>query len=279
MPELPEIETIRLALNKKIIGKKITGIEILFKKQFIGDKENILGQKIIKLLRAGKVLSIKLSNGKYLNFHLKLSGQIMYAEDIHRANYKYPISLTGGATKLPASSTRVIIRFSDKSGLFFNESRKFGWVKVTDKQEIQKGLDILSPDFTLDYFRKKLNSNRQIKVILMDQDRFAGIGNIYANESLFDANISPEISASKLAIEQSNHLFKSIVNVIKHAIKHNGSSGKDNVYILPDGSAGEYQYHFLVYQQEGKPCIRCKTLIKRIKQARRSSYYCPKCQK
>ena len=120
MQELPEIETIKRSLEKKIIGKKIIKIDILSQKQFKDDPKKVIGAKIKSLSRSGKILSIKLSNSKFLNFHLKLSGQIMYATDVNNAHYNYPIPLTGGATKLPASSTKVIIYFSDNSGLFFN---------------------------------------------------------------------------------------------------------------------------------------------------------------
>ncbi|OGK16530.1 DNA-formamidopyrimidine glycosylase [Candidatus Roizmanbacteria bacterium RIFCSPHIGHO2_01_FULL_39_12b] len=279
MPELPEVETIRRYLQQKIVNKTITKINVLDKSQFHGDQKDVVNNRIVAVERLGKVLAIKLEDKTYLNFHFKLSGQILYSNNAENAIFKNTIPLSS-TNRMPGRSTRVIFYFDDGSGLFFNEMRKFGWVKYSPKIEGPKGVDILTSEFTLDYFKKNLqNTRRPVKVVLMDQDRFAGVGNIYANEALFDAKINPEISANNLTIEQLNHLYKSIIKVIKHGIKYHGSSGRDEVYILSDGSKGEYQYHFLVYQQEGKRCQRCGEVIMRIKQGGRSSFYCPECQK
>lgn len=279
MPELPEVESIRNHLKRDVIGKKIVKIDVLEKKQFQGDPTKVVGHTIADIVRHGKILAIKLKPELYLNFHFKLTGQLLFAKDSTDAKFIYNIPLAFG-NKMPGHSTRVIIHFTDGSALYFNELRKFGWIKLTEKQEKPKGVDIMSKKFTSGYFKSKLsNTRRAIKIVLMDQDRFAGIGNIYANEALFDAKINPEIPANDLTVEQYSNLYNSIIKVIKYGIKYRGSSGKDEVYILPDGSKGGYQYHFMVYQQEGKPCKRCKTPIKRIKQSSRSTFYCPECQK
>lgn len=278
MPELPEVESIRNHLKRDVIGKTIKSIDVLEKKQFHGDVEKVIGHKIINIVRHGKVLAIKLDCGLFLNFHFKLTGQLLFAKDSRMAKFAYNIPLAFG-NKMPGHSTRVVIYFTDDSALYFNELRKFGWIKLSEKQEKPKGVDVLTKEFTLDYFKKILqNTRRAIKTVLMDQDRFAGIGNIYANEVLFEAKINPAIAANELLAVQIEKLYKLIKIVIKKGIKYSGSSGKDAVYILPDGSKGQYQYHFMVYQQEGKQCKRCKTPIKRIKQSGRSTFYCPKCQ-
>jgi formamidopyrimidine-DNA glycosylase len=181
---------------------------------------------------------------------------------------------------MPGKSTRVIFHFSDGTGLFFNEMRMFGWVKHSRRIEGPKGVDILSKEFTEEYFAKSISKTRRaIKTVLLDQDKFSGIGNIYANEALFDAKINPQNPANNLTIQQCNNLYSSILKVIEKGIKYRGSSGRDEVYILPDGSKGEYQNHFMVYQQEGKQCKRCNITIKRIKQGGRSSFFCQNCQK
>jgi len=278
MPELPEVESIRKHLKNDIIGKKIVKVNVLERKQFHGDEGKVVGHIVSDLFRHGKVLSIKLKSKLYLNFHLKLTGQLLFAKDSKNAKFVYNIPLAFG-NRMPGHSTRVIIYFTDGSALFFNELRKFGWIKLSEKQEKPSGIDVLDKTFSLEYFTNNLqNTRRAIKIILMDQDRFAGIGNIYANEALYDAKINPELPANNLTPAQYNNLYKSIIKVIKYGIKYRGSSGRDEVYILPDGSKGGYQYHFLVYQQEGKPCRRCNTLIKRIKQSGRSSFFCPNCQ-
>ncbi len=278
MPELPEVESIRNHLKRDVIGKTIKNIIILEKKQFQGKPEKIVSHKIVDVVRHGKVLAIKLQPTFYLNFHFKLTGQLLFAKNAKSAVFTYNIPLAF-SNKMPGHSTRVVIYFTDGSALFFNELRKFGWIKLTEKQERPKGADIMSKEFTNEYFKKYLtNTRRAIKIVLMDQDRFAGIGNIYANEALFDAKINPEIPANQLTNEQVLKLHNSIIKVIEHGIKYRGSSGRDEVYVLPDGSKGEYQNHFMVYQQVGKSCKRCKSPIRRIKQGGRSSFYCPECQ-
>ena len=278
MPELPEVETIKRELKPNIIGKTISSIEILSLKNFVGQKEQAVGKKIIEIERFGKVLVMTLSNKKYINVHFKLSGQMLFAENVKSASYKNPIPFTK-SNKLPANTTRIIIKFRGGSGLFFNDLRKFGWIKLTDKPEKPKGVDVLSKEFTVDYLKKILPSRRPIKVALMDQDKITGIGNIYANDALFIAKVHPQRLANSLKNNEVDLLYLAVKKVIADGIKDQGSSGADEAFILPDGSKGRHQRHFLVYQQEGKPCRICKTIIKRVKHHGRSSFFCPHCQK
>lgn len=278
MPELPEVESIRSYLDRTVVGKTISQVELLEKTLFHGNPKDVEGKRIISNERLGKVLAIKLHDGSYLSFHFKLSGQLLFARDAKHATFKNTIPLTQ-TNKMPGISTRVIFHMDHGGALYFNEMRKFGWVKYSAKIEGPKGVDILAKEFDLDYFKKNItNTRRAIKIVLMDQDRFAGIGNIYANESLFDAHINPEIAANQLTDKQANDLYDSIIETIAKGVKYRGSSGKDEVYVLPDGSKGEYQHHFMVYQQQGKPCKNCGTKIIRIKQGGRSTFMCPKCQ-
>jgi len=278
MPELPEVETIKNSLKPDILGKTITDIEILSPKNFIGNKKIVIGKKIIDIDRYGKVLVFKLSTDCYLNIHFKLSGQMLFAKDLKNAIFKNIIPFTK-TNKMPDKTTRVIIRFSDGSGLFFNDLRKFGWIKVSKKPLIPKGIDVLSKQFTLEKLAQLISkTSRPIKLFLMDQDFLTGIGNIYANDLLFLAKIHPLRPSKSLTKQEIKNLHKAIVQEIKKGIKDQGSSGADEAFILPDGSKGKHQRHFLVYQKEGKPCPRCKTKIKRIKQNNRSSFFCPKCQ-
>lgn len=278
MPELPEVETIRNHLKPNILGKVISKIDVLEPKIFIGDSTKAEGKRVIDVLRSGKVLSIELETGLFLSFHFKLSGQLLFAHDSQNAVYKDKIP-GASSNKMPSSSTRVIIHFADNSAIYFNEVRKFGWIKFSDIQEKPKGVDVMSKKFTKEYFEKNLaNTRRPIKVVLMDQDRYAGIGNIYANEALWEAKIDPSIPPQKLTESQINKLHQAIINAIQKGIKHQGSSGNDEMYVLPDGSKGGFQYQFVVYQQNGKPCPRCGEIIKRIKLGGRGTFFCPKCQ-
>jgi formamidopyrimidine-DNA glycosylase len=284
MPELPEVEVIRLFLEAKLAGKNIKHLEILWPKSFIGDANNVIGQKISKFTRIGKQLSIHLENNLILLVHLKMTGQLIF---IHHSK-----TILGHPTpnlndsQLPNKSTRIIFTFSDNSKLYFNDQRKFGWIKVFNKQdeikEFQKnlGFDVLDPRFTSDYFYSQLQrSARPIKLALLDQSKFAGIGNIYANDALFIAQINPRISSNKLTKTQADALRLALIEIIKESIKHGGSTAKDNKYVHPDGSFGQQQYYFRVYQREGEPCLVCGAPIIRSKIGGRGTFYCPVCQK
>lgn len=288
MPELPEVEVVRLFLDTNIIGKTISDLEIITPKSFVGSPELashepvelVVGQKIIKTSRVGKQLSLHLKNGLIILFHLKMTGQIIIGESI----LGHPTPKEDKSI-LPNKSTRLFFTFSDSSKLFFNDQRKFGWVKVLTQAELveaQKnlGLDILSPKFTPKYFYQQLQTtSRPIKTVLLDQTKFAGIGNIYANDALFLAKIHPSSPSNKINLKKTNILHQFLVKIMLDSIKNGGSTAKDNKYIHPDGSIGLHQFSFQVYQREKKPCLICQALIKKVIIGGRGTFYCPKCQK
>ncbi len=280
MPELPEVETIRRALIKDILGKKIKNIEVLSPKQFIGDKKKAIGQKIVDIKRTGKIMAIHLSGKLYLNIHLKMAGQLLYSDKNGQVTFTHKIPFVSG-NSLPAKTTRIIIGFTDGSTLFFNDLRKFGWIKVSDKPEKPTGTDVLAKDFTLQFVNSLVhNYLKPIKLLLMEQDKLAGIGNIYASEALFYAGIDPRRKAKSLSESEAKKLYQSILKVIDTGLKYNGSSAGDEAYVLPDASRGRYQDHMVVYHREGEPCPNgCKGKVERTKQGGRSTFFCPKCQK
>lgn len=251
MPELPEVETVRLFLNAKIIGKTIKFVQILNKKSLDADPKKIIGKKIIKLDRTGKQLSIYLDGEFLLLIHLKMTGQLIFVDKTQTILGHPTPSLY--KTPLPWKSTRVVFTFSDKSKLYFNDQRKFGWIKLVKKTDLKflqanLGPDILSKDFTYPYFQKTLKTTaRFIKTFLHDQSKLAGVGNIYANDALFLSKIHPQTRCNKLTKAQASTLFKNIKKVIRQGIKHGGSTAKDNMYIRPDGTKGDQQYNFLTY--------------------------------
>ncbi len=286
MPELPEVETIRRQLLKTIIGKIINEIQVLEQKQFIGKKEEIIGKKIVSIRRYGKIIVFKListsvkkpAQAKYLNIHLKLTGELLFTKDIKNAVFKENIPFTN-TNRMPANTTRIIIKFSDRSALFFNDLRKFGWIKLTDKPEIPLGIDVLSKEFTNIYLNNIIKkASKPIKLLLIDQEKITGIGNIYANDALFLAKIHPSRKAKTLTNQEIENLYQSIQKVIQEGIKHGGSSGADEAFVQIDGSKGQHQRFFLVYQRENQPCPVCQTPIKRFKQNGRSSFFCSQCQ-
>ncbi|MBU4210090.1 bifunctional DNA-formamidopyrimidine glycosylase/DNA-(apurinic or apyrimidinic site) lyase [Patescibacteria group bacterium] len=302
MPELPEVEIVRLFLQKNIIGKTIAKITILNPNSFIGNFKLAINKKITQLTRRGKQLSIFLSNDCLLLIHLKMTGQLVYQPCLNQLDTVIPSKAEGSRRNkhrtflghptpklnhkpLPNKSTRIIFTFSDKSILFFNDQRKFAWVKIIKKSQLKKsqsnlGPDILSLRFTFKYFYSQLqSSSRPIKNLLHDQSKFAGIGNIYANDSLFLAKIHPQTPARNISPKQSQLLYSSIKKIIKEAVSFGGSTARDNQYIRPDNTKGSQQYNFRVYQKEGELCKRCGHKIVRLKLSGRSAFYCPHCQK
>lgn len=283
MPELPEVETIKRSLQKSILGKKIIGIKVLLAKQFQGEKKDVVNTKIKGIERRGKILKISLSNGKNLLIHFKLTGQLVWVgEKGERVTLGHPVPFAG--KELPAKTTHVIFDI-DGGQLFFNDLRQFGWIKVLDEvgvvREVGKlGVEPFDKEFTDKYLRQIFSKTaKPVKLVLMDQEKIAGVGNIYANDALFEAGISPTSPARTLSETQIKKLRESIIKVLEDGLKYGGSSAADEAYIKPTGEAGEYQKHFRVYQREGQKCSKCGREIKRISLGGRGTFFCPVCQK
>jgi formamidopyrimidine-DNA glycosylase len=284
MPELPEVETVRRQLEKRIVGSKISRIKILEEKQFFGDPKEILGRKIKGLWRRAKILAIDIDDFSLL-IHLKMTGQIIYLPgdkgDLISVGHPLPFS----PDRLPNNTTRIIIGLGDGSRLFFNDLRKFGWLKVLTSDQVKEvllglGPEPLGEDFTLGLFRQKLaKTKRAIKLALLDQAIVAGIGNIYANETLFKAGIDPRRRANSLSFKELTRLYRAIRSILAAAIEHGGTSAADQAYLKPDALPGHYQNFLKVYQREGEECFRCDGRVMKITQANRSTYFCPGCQK
>lgn len=271
MPELPEVETIKNQLGKFLPGHKIEGIEIRVAKIFPEGREKLIGGRIKKTRRFGKVLVVDLDNGYSFLVHLKLTGQLVF-----------------NSLKLknePSKFTHVIFNLDKNARIFFNDSRKFGWIKVerTEKVEQESFIKKLGPeplrDLTLAKFAEILKSSRRpIKVLLMDQAKISGVGNIYANDALWLAKINPRCPANKLTSQEAKKLYKAVLKVLQRGIKFQGAS--DQWYLTAEGKKGQYQEHFLVYGQQGKLCPRCKKeKIKKLALGGRGTYFCPHCQR
>jgi len=286
MPELPEVEVVRLFLEDKLLHHTITKIDILNSKSFIGDPSQVVGQKIVKFSRIGKQLSIHLENKLILLVHLKMTGQLILGDTMLGHPTKFD--------KYPNKSTRLIFHLSPsslqgasatkQSVLFFNDQRKFGWVQIFDKDSLKNfqknlGYDVLDKKFTPDYLFSQLQrSSRAVKLVLLDQHFFAGIGNIYANDALFLSKIHPSISANKIIISQSKKIYQNLIDIMQQSIVAGGSTMKDNKYVRPDGTFGSNQFLFRVYSRAGESCLICQTKIKRIVIGGRGTFFCPKCQ-
>ncbi len=266
MPELPEVETIKLELQKAVLGKKIIEVKINNSKvvkqpekgRFLKGLKN---STIKNILRRGKLLILELSTGKSLTIHLKMTGQLIY----------------------PGNSTqsRVSFRLSDNNWLDFYDRRLLGELRLVDDWRRLDFIKELGPepfDLTKDQFKQMLaNKNTKIKPLLMDQAFISGIGNLYAAEALFRARIHPQRPASSLSDKEKETLFKQIQVVLKQAIDYKGSSVDQ--YVQLSGQPGDYAKYHKVYDREGEPCFVCKTPIKRVTLAGRGTYFCPRCQR
>jgi len=286
MPELPEVETTARILKTKLVGKKIADVKIFSQKQFPNDPKLIIGSKIVNIKRRAKILVIYLDK-LVLIIHLKLTGQLVYADKTEKgkAVFGHPIPLSGGSS-LPGRSTRVTLEFSDRSVLYFNDLRKFGWIKIIPKSKFDietfdnLGIEPFSKYFTSEALEKIFaKTRRAIKTVLMDQKLIAGIGNIYANEALFVAKINPQRPANSLSRKETDLLARAILQTLKKAVANQGTSAADDAYIKPDGSKGNNQNHLLVYQKTGSNCPNCSGKIKRITLGGRGTFFCPNCQK
>ena len=304
MPELPEVETIKLGLQKYLVGKKIEDVEIRLRRIFSEDEKNVIGAKIVSVDRFGKGLVINLNNGYSIAAHIKLTGQFIYRD---QTTSKFKLSPKVGLT-LPNKFTHVTFKLSgdarstshstvssDRIGsgpsayLYYNDIRQFGWLKVLKTKDLKTipFFKDLGPEplpssgqsaLTFDMFKNIVSkSNVVIKPLIIDQKKIGGIGNIYANDALFDARIDPRKKAKKLSNEEIKKLYNSILKVLKIGLKNGGASELNYVNVL--GQEGKYQHHFLVYGQDGKPCSYCKTIMKKITLGGRGTYYCPVCQK
>ena len=281
MPELPEVETMRMQLEKFLVGSVIKKVEIRNSK-YEFDTKLILDAKVVKVRRFAKVSSIDLSNGYSILTHVKLTGQFTYKGPKHKTTEPISKKVVGG---VPGPHTHIIFEFSDCGKLYYNDIRKFGWVRVIKTGEVlnEKFVKTLGPepfkDLNFEYFSSLLaKSKRNVKVLLMDQSKIGGVGNIYANDALWLSCISPRRSASSLSISETRELYNAIESVLKSGLKYGGAS--ELAFVTPDGQEGEYQNHTLVYGHTGQICANCKkTKIEKFFLGGRGTYWCQKCQK
>jgi len=287
MPELPEVETVKLGLSRLITGQVIGDVSFDNPKSFPNSLNDVdafmIGAEIIQVRRRAKVLLIDLSSGYSLVIHLKMTGQMVFrGEKTFGAGHPND-SLVG---KLPDRSTRVTIDFKSKAQLFFNDQRKFGWMRLMPTNEIENidfmkrvGPEPLSDDFTLKVFKRRLakRSNSSIKAVLLDQSVLAGIGNIYADESLWGAKIHPLTKVVDISNEKLKTLHLEIKTILKLAIELGGSTDKN--YVDAEGKKGSYMNFARVFRRNNLPCPRCATTIIKIRAAGRGTHLCPKCQK
>ncbi len=262
MPELPEVETIRLGLERYLPQKKIMSLEVRYPKLFLGDVTQVEGQTIIGLRRRAKILMIDLSNKVTLLIHLKMTGQLVYqsAGEGRKVVGGHPQAAYN--QPLPHKHTHVIFTFDDGSKLFFNDLRKFGWIQTVPTSQADSygmlktvGPEPLSPVFTVHVLKNQLGKypNRPVFVGLLDQSLIAGIGNIYANEALYEARIHPERKVRDIKEGEWVLLYQSLQHVLRESIRRGGTS--DSTYRTVEGKKGDYLTVAHVYHKKiAQPC-------------------------
>ncbi|HSW85196.1 MAG TPA: bifunctional DNA-formamidopyrimidine glycosylase/DNA-(apurinic or apyrimidinic site) lyase [Candidatus Saccharimonadales bacterium] len=289
MPELPEIETLRTGLGRLLPGRRIAAVDSNWSKSFPNSTDviasHLIGAKITSVTRRAKVLIVNLTSQYSLVVHLKMTGQLVFRGDNENFGAGHPSdSLVG---QLPDKSTRVTLEFIDGAKLFFNDQRKFGWMRLIPTAEILNlnffkkiGPEPLSSDFNWQILRDQMmtRKNSIIKVALLDQTVVAGIGNIYADESLWGARIHPMETINRLTAKQFQKLYDELTFVLHLAIEKGGST--DRNYVDAEGRRGSYLQFARVFRREGQACPRHQqTLIQKIRVAGRGTHICPKCQK
>ncbi len=275
MPELPEVETIVRQLNQQIVNKVIARVEILRPDQWHKNapdqiETTLVQQRIIRVSRRAKFILIQFHSGGRLIVHLRMTGKLIWSE-------KEPIR---------DKFTRSIFYFTDGSCLEFNDTRALGWLIYLGRDEeydslLKLGIEPLSDSWQFESVKALCrNSSLTLKDFLMDQNKIAGIGNIYANEILFRAGIHPQRRANSLSDAEIARLFDWVPRVLELAIEKMGTTLGNRVsdYRSVFNMEGEFQNVLMVYGREGEPCLKCGSPIIRIKQKDRSSFVCPHCQ-
>jgi formamidopyrimidine-DNA glycosylase len=283
MPELPEVETVKRGLLQLLPNRCIESVDYNWLKSFPNAKSDVeeflIGAIVTDIKRRAKVLLIELNSGYSLVIHLKMTGQLVFrGEESFGAGHPND-SLIG---ELPDKSTRVVITFTDGSKLFFNDFRKFGWMRLIPTIEVPNidffktvGPEPLSEAFTAREFiaRIRRRNNTSIKAALLDQTVVAGIGNIYADEALFGAKIHPSLHVKEVSDAKLKKLFMAVRDVLQLSIDKGGSSDKN--YVNAEGKRGNYLGFANVFRREGQSCKVCGHTIEKIRVAGRGTHICP----
>lgn len=288
MPELPEVETVRTGLSALIPDQQIIDVWHDWPKSFPNASVDVeafmLGAKITTVRRRAKVLLIDLDSGYSLVIHLKMTGQMIYRGYNNNTSFGAGHPNDSLIGELPDRSTRVVLTL-DKGKLFFNDQRKFGWMRLIPTVEIPEldffkkvGPEPLAADFSAEAFIDRLmrRKNSGIKAVLLDQTVIAGVGNIYADESLWGARVHPAMLVKNVPKNRLKLLFNELQLVLQLSIEKGGSTDKN--YVNAEGKKGSYMDFARVFRREKLPCPRCGTAIEKSRVAGRGTHTCPTCQ-
>ena len=286
MPELPEVETIARDLNKQLNGQIIKDVSIIGSHNFLHSsfsqlQKAIVKNKVKRIFRRAKMLVIDCDSHLVL-FHLKMTGQLIYTSKKTVLAGGHPIVSTG--VTVPNKYTRLVISFSNGGILYFNDLRKFGWVKLLSKAEytyLEKklGIEPLESAFTLDFFKKMLvrRGRAPIKAVLLDQKYLVGLGNIYVDEVLYRSKVRPSRRTESLTNPEIKKIWQSIPVILRHSIKQRGTTFSN--FLDPAGFKGNFMNFLKVYGRGNKPCVMCRRPLQKTRVAGRGTHWCSHCQK
>src|SRR5213080_775909 len=273
MPELPEVETIRLTLEPRLVGRRFDRVEIEdsrlvrpFEPRAVADE--LEGERVSALERRGKYLIVRFESGRALLIHLRMTGSLRHAprgalrDDRHR---------------------RAVVNLDDGTDVAYRDVRRFGTWLLLEPGDLEPylaqrvGVEPLERGFTARWLARSLEGRRApVKAALLDQRTVAGLGNIYVDEALWRARLNPLRPAAQLDRNELRRLHRGIRAALEHGLARQGSTLRD--YRLPDGSGGSMQDEFRVYGRRDEPCDRCGTPIARTQVAGRTTWFCPTCQ-
>jgi formamidopyrimidine-DNA glycosylase len=300
MPELPEIETVARGLRTHILGKTISEVVVYDAKKFKGTpkqlKEHVIGKKVVGIERRAKWLLLRLETDHAFIIHLKMTGQLLFepAAGKRASATEHAAYFLGGHTMesddaarptFPNKHTRVAFVFSDKSTLYFQDMRRFGYVELYAPENVDPyftgrklALEIQDPGTTFDYFKAQLSRRARttIKAALLNQSVVSGLGNIYVDDTLHLAKIHPTRVVGTLTAKELRTIYTAARKIINKAIDLGGTSFSS--FLRVDGKLGQYWDKRRVYGRTGEPCQVCKTPIQKIRVAGRGTHVCPQCQ-
>lgn len=288
MPELPEVETVRLQLKRKIVGEKITGVEIFHSKSVDHNEtfeDTLVGKVIQDIERIGKLMIFRFKgeDDLFMLSHLKMTGQFFFIDgvDVMASGHQVPAQQN---TDFPQRHTRVAFYFSNSTALYFNDMRLFGYLKLANKSEMlaakaRFGPEPIAKNFDCDWFYEKLKKrNTPVKAALLDQTFIAGLGNIYVDEALWRAKVRPMRIASKVTKAEAALLCKAAGDVMNESIVVGGTTFQH--FVDTGGANGNFTDYLKVFGQQGTACPRKDGgIIEKTRCAGRGTHYCPVCQK
>jgi formamidopyrimidine-DNA glycosylase len=285
MPELPEVETVRRGLAERLVGRVIVGVDVLNPGSFIGDAgpaASLIGMRVTGVGRRAKLLMINLSGARTLLVHLKMTGQMVVVGSGRWGGGHPTDSLVA---RLPDASTRITVTFDNASRLFFNDQRKFGWMRLLESDAVPNlpaltrlGPEPLEPGAEPEFLRRlRRHPRTSIKAALLNQEVVAGIGNIYADEALWAARVHPAARVGAVSDRTARTILRAAVAVMAESLALGGST--DRNYVDAEGNRGAYLGFAKVFRREGEPCPRCGRSIVKLRVAGRGTHVCPHCQR